>query len=93
MEQLSWARHVTIISNLGFLISSTSKSKESTSAVTPPPVRNGQAGPAPGQAAPSTSQLSVTQPQNAAGPSPHALRRGVCLFAFQATTFQVLMYC
>ncbi|NWS35100.1 RHG17 protein, partial [Polioptila caerulea] len=57
--------------------SSTSKSKDSTSAATPPPVRNGQAGPAPGQAAPSTSQLSVTQPQNAAGPSPHALRRGV----------------
>ncbi|XP_066186041.1 rho GTPase-activating protein 17 isoform X5 [Sylvia atricapilla] len=57
---------------------STSKSKDNTSAGTPPPVRNGsQAGPAPGQAAPSTSQLSVTQPQNAAGPSPHALRRAV----------------
>ncbi|NXD01757.1 RHG17 protein, partial [Certhia familiaris] len=56
---------------------SASKSKDSTSAATPPPVRNGQAGPAPGQAAPSTSQLSVTQPQNAAGPSPHALRRAV----------------
>uniref|UniRef100_A0A8C5UER9 Rho GTPase-activating protein 17 n=1 Tax=Malurus cyaneus samueli TaxID=2593467 RepID=A0A8C5UER9_9PASS len=57
---------------------STSKSKDSTSSATPPPVRNGgQAGPAPGQAAPSTSQLSVTQPQNAAGPSPHALRRAV----------------
>ncbi|RMC17505.1 hypothetical protein DUI87_05167 [Hirundo rustica rustica] len=55
---------------------STSKSKDSASAGTPPPVRNGsQAGAAPGQAAPSTSQLSVTQPQNAAGPSPHALRR------------------
>ncbi|NXD40772.1 RHG17 protein, partial [Copsychus sechellarum] len=53
---------------------STSKSKDSTSAATPPPVRNGQPGPAP---APSTSQLSVTQPQNAAGPSPHALRRAV----------------
>ncbi|NXM87581.1 RHG17 protein, partial [Oenanthe oenanthe] len=57
---------------------STSKSKDSTSAATPPPVRNGQASPA---SAPSTSQLSVSQPQNAAGPSPHALRRGVCLFA------------
>uniref|UniRef100_A0A8C9U7I3 Rho GTPase-activating protein 17 n=1 Tax=Serinus canaria TaxID=9135 RepID=A0A8C9U7I3_SERCA len=56
---------------------STSKAKESTSAATPPPVRNGQAGPAPGQAAPSSSQLSVSQPQNAAGPSPHALRRAV----------------
>ncbi|NXC09000.1 RHG17 protein, partial [Orthonyx spaldingii] len=56
---------------------STSKSKDSTSSATPPPVRNGQAGPAPGQAVPSSSQLSVTQPQNAAGPSPHALRRAV----------------
>ncbi|XP_068886268.1 rho GTPase-activating protein 17 isoform X6 [Aphelocoma coerulescens] len=57
---------------------STSKSKDSTSSATPPPVRNGgQAGTAPGQAAPSTSQLSVTQPQNAAGPSPHALRRAM----------------
>ncbi|NXH40739.1 RHG17 protein, partial [Dicaeum eximium] len=57
---------------------STSKCKDSTSAATPPPVRNGgQAGPAPGQAAPSTSQLSASQPQNAAGPSPHALRRAV----------------
>ncbi|NXX26176.1 RHG17 protein, partial [Nicator chloris] len=56
---------------------SSSKAKDSTCSGTPPPVRNGQAGPAPGQAAPSTSQLSVTQPQNAAGPSPHALRRAV----------------
>nr|XP_054499449.1 rho GTPase-activating protein 17 isoform X2 [Agelaius phoeniceus] len=56
---------------------STSKCKESASAATPPPVRNGQAGPAPGQAAPSSSQLSVSQPQNAAGPSPHALRRAM----------------
>ncbi|XP_030814075.1 rho GTPase-activating protein 17 isoform X4 [Camarhynchus parvulus] len=56
---------------------SASKCKESTSAATPPPVRNGQAGPAPGQAAPSSSQLSVSQPQNAAGPSPHALRRAM----------------
>ncbi|XP_064246030.1 rho GTPase-activating protein 17 isoform X6 [Passer domesticus] len=57
---------------------STSKSKESASAATPPPVRNGaQAGPAPGQAVPSSSQLSVSQPQGAAGPSPHALRRAM----------------
>ncbi|NXG02729.1 RHG17 protein, partial [Sakesphorus luctuosus] len=54
------------------------KSKDSTSSATPPPVRNGgHAGTAPGQAASSASQLSVTQPQNAAGPSPHALRRAV----------------
>uniref|UniRef100_A0A8C3D4N9 Rho GTPase-activating protein 17 n=1 Tax=Corvus moneduloides TaxID=1196302 RepID=A0A8C3D4N9_CORMO len=76
--QPAGAEHVTIVSNVGFLISSTSKSKDSTSSATPPPVRNGgQGGPAPGQAAPSTSQLSVTQPQNAAGPSPHALRRAM----------------
>ncbi|XP_058671703.1 rho GTPase-activating protein 17 isoform X2 [Ammospiza caudacuta] len=60
---------------------STSKCKESTSAATPPPVRNGQAAsapaPGPGQAAPSSSQLGVSQPQNAAGPSPHALRRAM----------------
>ncbi|KAJ7397393.1 SH3 domain-binding protein 1 [Pitangus sulphuratus] len=48
---------------------SASKSKDSTSSATPPPVRNG------GQAGSSTNQLSVNQPQNAAGPSPHALRR------------------
>ncbi|NWU79793.1 RHG17 protein, partial [Onychorhynchus coronatus] len=53
---------------------STSKSKESTSSGTPPPVRNGgHAGPA----GSSTGQLGVSQPQNAAGPSPHALRRAV----------------
>ncbi|XP_064529526.1 rho GTPase-activating protein 17 isoform X6 [Pseudopipra pipra] len=57
---------------------STSKSKDSTSAATPPPVRNGgHAGTAPGQAGSSSSQLGVTQPQNTAGPSPHALRRAV----------------
>ncbi|XP_030140926.4 rho GTPase-activating protein 17 isoform X4 [Taeniopygia guttata] len=57
---------------------SASKCKDSSSAATPPPVRNGgQAGPAPGQAGASTSQLGVSQPQNAAGPSPHALRRAV----------------
>ncbi|NXR68747.1 RHG17 protein, partial [Rhadina sibilatrix] len=61
---------------LGAEDASTSKAKDST-AGTPPPVRNGsQAGPAL-QAAASTSQLSVSQPQNAAGPSPHALRRAV----------------
>ncbi|XP_039587827.1 rho GTPase-activating protein 17 isoform X5 [Passer montanus] len=57
---------------------STSKPKESASAATPPPVRNGApAGPAPGQAVPSSSQLSVSQPPGAAGPSPHALRRAM----------------
>ncbi|XP_027512271.1 rho GTPase-activating protein 17 isoform X4 [Corapipo altera] len=57
---------------------STSKSKDSTSAATPPPVRNGgHTGTAPGQAGSSSSQLCVTQPQNTAGPSPHALRRAV----------------
>ncbi|XP_027591911.1 rho GTPase-activating protein 17 isoform X3 [Pipra filicauda] len=57
---------------------STSKCKDSTSAATPPPVRNGgHAGTAPGQAGSSSSQLCVTQPQNTAGPSPHALRRAV----------------
>ncbi|OWK50160.1 Rho GTPase-activating protein 17 [Lonchura striata] len=57
---------------------SASKCKDSSSAATPPPVRNGgQAGSAPGQAGASTSQLGVSQPQNAAGPSPHALRRAV----------------
>ncbi|XP_051656233.1 rho GTPase-activating protein 17 isoform X4 [Manacus candei] len=57
---------------------STSKSKDSTSAATPPPVRNGgHAGTALGQAGSSSSQLCVTQPQSTAGPSPHALRRAV----------------
>ncbi|KFW84530.1 Rho GTPase-activating protein 17, partial [Manacus vitellinus] len=65
-------------SNAGLLIFSTSKSKDSTSAATPPPVRNGgHAGTAPGQAGSSSSQLCVTQPQSTAGPSPHALRRAV----------------
>ncbi|NXQ64102.1 RHG17 protein, partial [Anthoscopus minutus] len=53
------------------------KPKDSATAGTPPPVRNGQASPAPGQPVPSTSQLSVSQPHSAAGPSPHALRRAV----------------
>uniref|UniRef100_A0A8C8AAP9 Rho GTPase-activating protein 17 n=1 Tax=Otus sunia TaxID=257818 RepID=A0A8C8AAP9_9STRI len=57
---------------------STSKSKDSTSSATPPPVRNGgHAGTAQNQSASSTNQLSVNQPQNAAGPSPHSMRRAV----------------
>uniref|UniRef100_A0A8D0FVV3 Rho GTPase activating protein 17 n=1 Tax=Strix occidentalis caurina TaxID=311401 RepID=A0A8D0FVV3_STROC len=57
---------------------STSKSKDSTSSATPPPVRNGgHAGTAQNQSASSTNQLSVSQPQNAAGPSPHSMRRAV----------------
>ncbi|XP_071617544.1 rho GTPase-activating protein 17 isoform X7 [Heliangelus exortis] len=57
---------------------STSKSKDNTSSATPPPVRNGgQAGPVQNQSTSSTNQLSVTQPQNAAGPSPHSMRRAV----------------
>ncbi|NWT04429.1 RHG17 protein, partial [Mionectes macconnelli] len=56
---------------------SASKPKDGPSSATPPPVRNGgHAGAAPGQAG-STNQLGVTQPQNAAGPSPHALRRAL----------------
>ncbi|XP_074696563.1 rho GTPase-activating protein 17 isoform X6 [Strix aluco] len=57
---------------------STSKSKDSTSSATPPPVRNGgHAGTAQNQSASSINQLSVNQPQNAAGPSPHSMRRAV----------------
>ncbi|XP_074775927.1 rho GTPase-activating protein 17 isoform X5 [Athene noctua] len=57
---------------------STSKSKDSTSSATPPPVRNGgHTGTAQNQSASSTNQLSVNQPQNAAGPSPHSMRRAV----------------
>uniref|UniRef100_A0A8C0FI22 Rho GTPase-activating protein 17 n=1 Tax=Bubo bubo TaxID=30461 RepID=A0A8C0FI22_BUBBB len=57
---------------------STSKSKDSTSSATPPPVRNGgHAGTAQNQSASSTNQLSVNQPQNAAGPSPHSMRRAM----------------
>ncbi|XP_030316062.1 rho GTPase-activating protein 17 isoform X5 [Calypte anna] len=57
---------------------STSKSKENTSSATPPPVRNGgQAGSVQNQPTSSTNQLSVTQPQNTAGPSPHSMRRAV----------------
>ncbi|XP_062470760.1 rho GTPase-activating protein 17 isoform X5 [Pezoporus occidentalis] len=56
---------------------STSKSKDNTSAATPPPVRNGGHAAAQSQPASSTNQLPVSQPQNAAGPSPHLMRRTV----------------
>ncbi|KAM6077495.1 rho GTPase-activating protein 17 isoform 4-T5 [Theristicus caerulescens] len=57
---------------------STSKSKDNTSSATPPPVRNGgHAGTVQNQSTSSTNQLSVNQPQNAAGPSPHSIRRAV----------------
>ncbi|XP_075292956.1 rho GTPase-activating protein 17 isoform X4 [Opisthocomus hoazin] len=57
---------------------STSKSKDNTSSVTPPPVRNGgHAGTVQSQSTSSTNQLAVNQPQNAAGPSPHLMRRAV----------------
>ncbi|XP_054036514.1 rho GTPase-activating protein 17 isoform X1 [Dryobates pubescens] len=59
---------------------STSKPKDSTSAATPPPVRNGgHVGTVQSQATGSTNQLSVNQPQNAAGPSPHSMRRGLAM--------------
>ncbi|KAM6407515.1 rho GTPase-activating protein 17 isoform 3-T4 [Rhynochetos jubatus] len=57
---------------------STSKPKDNASSATPPPVRNGgHAGSVQNQPTSSANQLSVTQPQNAAGPSPHSLRRAV----------------
>ncbi|XP_032847942.2 rho GTPase-activating protein 17 isoform X4 [Tyto alba] len=57
---------------------STSKSKDNTSSATPPPVRNGgHASTVQNQSTSSTNQLSVNQPQNAAGPSPHSMRRAV----------------
>ncbi|XP_048817633.1 rho GTPase-activating protein 17 isoform X5 [Lagopus muta] len=57
---------------------STSKPKDNASSSTPPPVRNGgQVNAAPNQSASSSNQLSVNQPQNAAGPSPHSVRRAV----------------
>ncbi|XP_035419338.1 rho GTPase-activating protein 17 isoform X4 [Cygnus atratus] len=57
---------------------STSKPKDNASSATPPPVRNGgHASIVPNQSASSTNQLSVNQPQNAAGPSPHSMRRAV----------------
>ncbi|XP_042683622.1 rho GTPase-activating protein 17 isoform X5 [Centrocercus urophasianus] len=57
---------------------STSKPKDNASSATPPPVRNGgHVNAAPNQSASSSNQLSVNQPQNAAGPSPHSVRRAV----------------
>ncbi|XP_075371541.1 rho GTPase-activating protein 17 isoform X4 [Mycteria americana] len=57
---------------------STSKSKDNTSSATPPPVRNGgHTGTVQNQSTSSANQLSVNQPQNAAGPSPHSMRRAV----------------
>ncbi|XP_064317410.1 rho GTPase-activating protein 17 isoform X6 [Phalacrocorax carbo] len=57
---------------------SASKSKDNTSSATPPPVRNGgHTGTVQNQPTSSTNQLSVNQPQNAAGPSPHSMRRAV----------------
>ncbi|XP_065588801.1 rho GTPase-activating protein 17 isoform X4 [Cyrtonyx montezumae] len=57
---------------------SASKPKDNSSSATPPPVRNGgHVSTAPSQSASSTNQLSVNQPQNAAGPSPHSVRRAV----------------
>ncbi|NWV01942.1 RHG17 protein, partial [Upupa epops] len=57
---------------------SASKPRDGVSAATPPPVRNGgHAGAAQSQPPSSASQLSVSQPQSAAGPSPHSMRRAV----------------
>ncbi|XP_069726076.1 rho GTPase-activating protein 17 isoform X6 [Phaenicophaeus curvirostris] len=73
-------RPVSMIVTEGDLLKkeSTSKSKENTSSATPPPVRNGgHAGAVQNQPTSSTNQLSVNQPQNAAGPSPHAIRRAL----------------
>uniref|UniRef100_A0A8C8S1K6 Rho GTPase-activating protein 17 n=1 Tax=Pelusios castaneus TaxID=367368 RepID=A0A8C8S1K6_9SAUR len=59
---------------------STAKPRETAVSTTPPPTRNGghlsavQSQP---PSASSSTQLSVSQPQNAAGPSPHAVRRAV----------------
>ncbi|XP_065416365.1 rho GTPase-activating protein 17 isoform X9 [Chrysemys picta bellii] len=58
----------------------TSKPRDTAASTTPPPVRNGghlstmQNQP---QSSSSSNQLCVSQPQNAAGPSPHAVRRAV----------------
>lgn len=80
LSRCSWSEQGILqsSSNLGFLIFSTSKPKDNASSVTPPPVRNGgHAGTVQNQPTSSTNQLSVNQPpQNAAGPSPHAMRRG-----------------
>ncbi|XP_053899147.1 rho GTPase-activating protein 17 isoform X6 [Malaclemys terrapin pileata] len=58
----------------------TSKPRDTAASTTPPPVRNGghlstmQNQP---QSSSSSNQLCVGQPQNAAGPSPHTVRRAV----------------
>lgn len=52
---------------------SSSKPKDSVPSTTPPPPRNG----GPTQPLSSASQHLVGQPQSSAGPSPHALRRGL----------------
>ncbi|XP_044836954.1 rho GTPase-activating protein 17 isoform X4 [Mauremys mutica] len=58
----------------------TSKPRDTAASTTPPPVRNGghlstmQNQP---QSSSSSNQLCVSQPQNAAGPSPHTVRRAV----------------
>ncbi|XP_042336689.1 rho GTPase-activating protein 17 isoform X2 [Sceloporus undulatus] len=60
--------------------SSASKPKDSAPSTTPPPTRNGGHGSAAQthpQPASGTGQLSLGQPQNTAGPSPHAIRRAV----------------
>ncbi|XP_042336690.1 rho GTPase-activating protein 17 isoform X3 [Sceloporus undulatus] len=59
---------------------SASKPKDSAPSTTPPPTRNGGHGSAAQthpQPASGTGQLSLGQPQNTAGPSPHAIRRAV----------------
>ena len=68
-----------LMSNLTFTPLSPPKPKDPVSAAVPAPGRNnsqiasGQNQP---QAAAGSHQLSVGQPHNAAGPSPHTLRRG-----------------
>ncbi|NWX90800.1 RHG17 protein, partial [Nothoprocta pentlandii] len=57
---------------------SNSKPKDTASSATPPTPRNGgHAGTVQNQSTSSSNQLSVNQPQNAAGPSPHSMRRAV----------------
>ncbi|NWI12197.1 RHG17 protein, partial [Crypturellus soui] len=54
------------------------KPKDAASSATPPAPRNGgHAGTVQSQPTGSTNQLGVNQPQNAAGPSPHSMRRAV----------------
>ncbi|XP_014377054.1 rho GTPase-activating protein 17 isoform X7 [Alligator sinensis] len=59
---------------------SAAKPRDTAPSTTPPPVRNGGNVSAPQhqpQPASAPSQLSVNLPQNAAGPSPHSVRRAV----------------